>query len=113
MEKIEVSCRGIFHAQNSEYGPLIRYNTITSLPMERRKVILKRTDQVNDRFGKFLEAGAKDGSVREINYFVAQQMIAGAINAAMDISLWRRVDDLDEAARDYFDVFFNGLRPRN
>ena len=53
-----------------------------------------------------------DGSVRPVNNFVAQQLIAGAINAAMDISLWRRVDDLDEAAKEYFDVFFNGLRPR-
>ena len=34
------------------------------------------------------------------------------LNAAMDINLWRQVDDLDEAAKDYFDVFFNGLRPR-
>jgi AcrR family transcriptional regulator len=113
MEKIEVSCRRIFQAQNSEYGPLIRYNTITALPMDRRKKIIRRTDQVNERFGKFLDAGVADGSVRPVNNFVAQQMIAGAVNAAMDISLWRRVDNLDEAAKDYFDVFFNGLRPRN
>jgi AcrR family transcriptional regulator len=112
MEKIAASCRRIFLVQNSEHGPLIRYNTITALPMDRRKKILKRTDHVNELFGKFLETGVADGSVRPVSIFVAQQMIAGAINAAMDISLWRRVDDLDQAARDYFDVFFNGLRPR-
>ena len=60
-----------------------------------------------------VEDGVADGSVRPVSYFVAQQMIAGALNAAMDISLWRRVDDLDEAAKEYFDVFFNGLRPRS
>ena len=98
--------------QNAEHGPLIRYNTITALPMERRKKILKRNNLVNERFGRFIEAGVADGSIRPVSSFVAQEMIAGAINAAMDINLWRQVDDLDEAAKEYFDVFFNGLRPR-
>jgi hypothetical protein len=31
----------------------------------------------------------------------------------MDISLWRRVEDIDQAAIDYFDVFYNGLVPRS
>ena len=112
IEKIEASCRRIFQVQNAEHGPLIRYNTITALPMEKRKKILKRTDLVNERFGQFIEAGVADGSIRPVSNFVAQEMIAGALNAAMDINLWRKVDDLDEAAKDYFDVFFNGLRPR-
>ena len=112
IEKIETSCRRIFQVQNAEHGPLIRYNTITALPMERRKKILKRNNLVNERFGRFIEAGVADGSIRPVSSFVAQEMIAGAINAAMDINLWRQVDDLDEAAKDYFDVFFNGLRPR-
>jgi AcrR family transcriptional regulator len=112
IEKIEACCRRIFQVQNSQHGPLVRYNTITALPMDRRRKILKRTDLVNERFGRFLEAGVADGSVRQVNNFVAQQLIAGAVNAAMDISLWRRVEDLDEAAKEYFDVFFNGLRPR-
>jgi AcrR family transcriptional regulator len=113
MEKIEVCCRRIFQVQNSEHGPLVRYNSITALPMDLRKKILKRTDRVNERFGQFLAAGVDDGSVRPVSYFVAQQMIAGAVNAAMDISLWRRVDDVDKAAWEYFDVFCNGLRPRD
>jgi hypothetical protein len=39
-------------------------------------------------------------------------LIAGAVNAAMDINLWRKIDCIDVAAIDYFDVFFNGLLPR-
>jgi AcrR family transcriptional regulator len=113
LEKIEACCRRIFQVQNSERGPLVRYNTITALPMERRKKILKRTDAANERFGEFIKAGVEDGSVRPVSNFVAQQMIAGAVNAAMDISLWRKVDDLDAAAIDYFDVFLNGLLPRH
>jgi AcrR family transcriptional regulator len=112
-EKAEFTCRRTFFIQNAEEGPLIRYTTITALPMERRRQILKRTEQGNKQFGKFLQEGIADGSVRSINTFVAQHLIAGAINAAMDIKLWRKVDDIDRAAIDYFDVLFNGLLPRN
>jgi hypothetical protein len=30
----------------------------------------------------------------------------------MDMQLWRKVDDIDAAAIDYFEIFFNGLKPR-
>lgn len=112
LHKIDQVCRQIFHAQNSDRGPLIRYSTITALPMAKRKQILKRTQSSNQHFGEFIREGIADGSVRNIEPFIAQQLIAGAINAAMDIKLWRRVDDLDAVAVDYFDIFFNGLQPR-
>ena len=112
LEKVEQTCRRIFHVQNSEEGPLIRYNTITSLPMERRLQILERTEKANESFGNFLREGMEDGSARAVSTFVAQNLIAGAVNASMDIDLWRKVDDLDAAAIDYFDIFFNGFLPR-
>ena len=80
--------------------------------MERRLQILRRTDQANECFGNFMREGMEDGSVRTVSTFVAQNLLAGAVNAAMDINLWRKVDDLDAAAIDYFDIFFNGLLPR-
>ena len=112
IEKIDQTFRRIFYIQNSDRGPLIRYNTITALPKERRRQIMQRTDEGNERFGGLIQQGMDDGSVRKINTFVAQNLIAGAINASMEIQLWRRVDDVDAAAIDYFDVFFNGLNPR-
>ena len=112
LEKAELTCRRVFYVQNSDEGPLIRYNTITALPMERRRQILKRTDKNNEDFGAFLNEGINDGSVRPINTLIAQHLITGARNAAMDIKRWRKVDSIDDAAIDYFDVFFNGLRPR-
>jgi hypothetical protein len=112
LEKIDQTCRRIFLAQNSDRGPLIRYNTITSLPMERRKKILARTDKSNQLFSDLMREGIEDGSVRPISTFVAENLITGAINAAMDIKLWRNVDDIEAAALDYFDIFINGLLPR-
>lgn len=113
LEKVAQVCRSIFRVQNSDEGPLIRYNTITALPMDRRREILRRTDAANERFGDFIREGIEDGSVRPIDTVIAQQLIAGAINASMEIGLWRRVDNLASAANDYFDLFFNGLLPRS
>ena len=112
LEKIDETARRIFHVQNSEEGPLIRYNTITALPTPRRLEILDATDATNARFEEFIAAGKNDGSVRDVDPLLARNLMTGAINASMDIALWRPVDDLDAAARDYFDIFYNGLLPR-
>ncbi len=112
LRKVEYACGHVFAAQNTDLGPLIRYNSITSLPIPRRKQILARTDKSNERFGEFLREGIADGSVRaDIDAHIAQEMIAGAVNASMDIGLWRNTDNLSAAALDYFNVFFNGLQP--
>lgn len=113
LEKVDQTCRRIFYFQNSNEGPLIRYNSITALPMTRRLDILERTDANHECFGDFLREGMADGSVRPINPFIAQNLIAGAVNASMELYLWRKVDNIDAAAIDYFDIFFNGLLPRS
>ena len=112
MSKVDYTLRRVFHVQNTEEGPLIRYNSITALPLERRKEILALTDQSRDQFGQFLRDGVADGSVRPINIEVAQELFGGASNASMDLPLWRSVDDVTAASRDYYQVFFNGLAPQ-
>lgn len=113
LQKIEETARRIFHAQNSDVGPLIRYNTITALPTPRRLEILAATEASNRQFETFMREGMEDGSVRPVDPFLARSLMTGAINASMDISLWRPVDDIDAAAIDYFDLFLNGLLTRN
>lgn len=113
LEKLDETARRIFHAQNSDEGPLIRYNTITALPTTRRRAILAATDAANASFEEFIRAGIADGSTRDVNSMLARNLIAGAINASMEIKLWRPVEDIDGAAIEYFNVFFNGLLPRN
>jgi len=111
IEKAEYICRETFYVQNSDEGPLIRYNTITALPIERRREIIQRTEKANAQFGEILNEGIADGSVRPINTFVAQELISGAINAAINVHLWREIDDLESVANQYFDVFYSGLQP--
>ncbi len=91
---------------------MIRYNTITALPVPRRKEILKLTDTANDRFGQFMRDAIADGSVRPINVEVAQELISGAMNASMDLPMWRKMDSISEASMDYYDMFFGGLKAR-
>jgi AcrR family transcriptional regulator len=112
INRLDYMLRRSFHVQNSDEGPMIRYNTITSLPVPRRREILKLTDQSNDRFGQYMRDGISDGSVRDIHVEVAQELITGAMNASMDLPLWRRVDDVEQASIDYYDMFFGGLAAR-
>ena len=112
MDKVDYKLRRSFHVQNSDEGPMIRYNSITALPVPRRKEILKITDESNARFGQFMRDGIKDGSVRPINVEVAVELISGAMNASMDLPLWRKVEDIDRASIDYYEMFLNGLAVR-
>jgi AcrR family transcriptional regulator len=113
LREIEYSLREVFRVQHSSEGPLIRYNSITALPIERRRRILKRTDRNNDQFGTVIQRGIEEGCIRRLNAMLAENLIAGALNAAMEIDIWRRIDDLEQASIDYFDILFNGLQPRN
>lgn len=112
LQKVERTCRHTFRVQNSDEGPLIRYSSITALPLDSRKIVVDRTEQANEHFADFIREGIDDGSVRPINPLVARNLIAGATNASMDLQKWRKIEDVDSAAVDYFDVFFNGLLRR-
>jgi hypothetical protein len=57
LEKIDETARRVFHAQNSDLGPLIRYNTITALPTPRRKEVLEATEEANREFETFINQG--------------------------------------------------------
>jgi len=109
LHRLAHTCHRVFALQNSDAGPLIRYTSIMSLPMERRLQILERTEINNHCFAQFIQDGIRDGSVQAVSPVIAEHLLAGAINASMDMHLWRPVDDLQQAAADYFSVFFDGL----
>jgi AcrR family transcriptional regulator len=112
IKRLEISCRGIFFLQNSSAGPLIRYNNLLALPAAKRALIMRRTRRSSGQFGKFIEDGIDDGSIRPIDATVAQHMLAGANMAAMEVPRWKSMGTLEDESIDYFHVFFNGLQPR-
>lgn len=105
-------CTAIFGLQNSESGPLIRYNTITALPPDIRRSVLKRTEDTQAKIDQLMSQGVAEGTVETPNALVSRHLLVGAINAAADIDQWRRFDNVTTAAHDFFNVFFFGLRPR-
>ncbi|MFV0478802.1 MAG: TetR/AcrR family transcriptional regulator [Parahaliea sp.] len=111
--RLVMICRSIFRVQNSDEGPLIRYSSITAFPIERRQQVLKFSGESELRIRSLIKRGIKDGSIRKIDTLIAQKLLSGATNASMEIGLWRKTDNLDNAAYDYFDIFFNGLLPRS
>jgi AcrR family transcriptional regulator len=112
LEKVDSICRHIYRVQNSEDGPLIRYSSRRALQKKRREKVLQRMEVSAHRFGDFIREGIEDGSVRAVDALVAEHMITDAINASMDMKIWRKIDDIDAAAGDYFDLFINGFLPR-
>ena len=73
---------------------------------------MQRTRRSSGQFGKFIEDGINDGSIRLIDATVAQHMLAGANMAAMEVPRWKSMGTLEDESIDYFHVFFNGLQPR-
>ena len=112
IDKLGAVCTEIFELQNSDRGPLIRYTTITALPPELRRVVLHRTEEIHAKLGEVIAKGISEGSIENQSVPVTRHLMVSAINAAVGIDQWRRLDDLKSAAHDFFDVFFFGLKPR-
>jgi AcrR family transcriptional regulator len=111
IEKLDHVCRRIFMVQNSDVGPLVRYSTLTALSEAHRVEVIQLIRRYNQNFGDVIAAGVADGSIRGINNIVTRNLVAGAINASMGMSSWRRLDDLESDSAEYFNLLFNGLRP--
>ena len=112
IDKLGAVCIEIFELQNSDRGPLIRYNTITALPPDLRRAVLHRTEEIHAKLGEVIAKGISEGSIENQSVLVTRHLMVSAINAAVGIDQWRRLDDLTSAAHDFFDVFFFGLKPR-
>ena len=112
IDKLGTVCTEIFELQNSDRGPLIRYNTITALPPDLRRAVLHRTEEIHAKLGEMIAEGISEGSIENQSVLVTRHLMVSAINAAVGIDQWRQLDDLTSAAHDFFDVFFLGLKPR-
>ena len=112
IDKLGAVCTEIFELQNSDRGPLIRYNTITALPPDLRRAVLHRTEEIHAKLGEMIAEGISEGSIENQSVLVTRHLMVSAINAAVGIDQWRRLGDLTSAAHDFFDVFFLGLKPR-
>jgi len=90
-------------------GPLIRFNLIPSLSAGHKKDILAGIKTVSDRFGTMIAEGIADGSIREVDPFIAEQVLISAIDLSAELPWMREIKDPIEACRSFFSFYFTGL----
>lgn len=108
-EKIEFILRYLFNIQHSEEGPLIGYRSLLSLNEERRHEILSETLRLSDELGKLISEGIQDGSIRNVDPQIIENVIAGTIDGAPDIAKQMQIDDIEATSADYLQLIFNGI----
>jgi len=113
LDQLELAAHYLFYIQNSDEGPLIRYNLLRSLKPENQDRILKETQAVDDRFGELVQLGIRDNSIRNVNASIAEQFISGGINSCLDFpELSRGSEDIARNSADYFQMIFRGMGVR-
>jgi len=109
IDKLAYAARKMFAIQLGEHGPLIRYATMWSLPVEKRKEMEVVASEVRDSFGDMIRSGISDKTIKAVNLLVAENIIAGAIESIPDMAIAPNEIDLEQASIDFFDIFFNGI----
>lgn len=99
----------LFAVQNSDAGPLIRFNLIPSLAPRYQESLREGLARVSDAFGRMIRDGVRDGSVRDVHPLVAEQMLLTAIDISADLRRIRPVEAVSEAYRSFFAFYFTGI----
>jgi len=95
--------------QTGAAGPLIRFNLIPSLSASNKDAILAGIKDVSNRFGTMIKKGIADGSIRNVDPFIAEQLLISAIDLSAELPWMREIDDPAEACRSFFSFYFIGL----
>jgi hypothetical protein len=105
-----LTCAGrLFRIQNSEWGPLVRFNLIPSLAARYREEVLRDIRRVSEGFGQVIRRGVEDGSIRRIDPFIAEQMLTSAIDISAELQWMRPVKSMGADCRSYFGYYFCGM----
>jgi AcrR family transcriptional regulator len=113
LKKVELSLRYLFNIQFSEEGPLIRYRALPSLDEQHRKAILKASKNNSKILGTYLGEGFADGTLRQLDIDIAQNMLSGAVEASPDLASWVADIRPPEVSGAYLHLFINGLSRRS
>ena len=99
----------LFQIQNSDKGPLIRFNLIPSLSEELKQNVMDGISAISERFGNMIKKGIKDGSIRNIDPFIAEQLFTTAIDISAELQWMRPIEDIPGAYQSFFSFYFTGL----
>jgi AcrR family transcriptional regulator len=109
LEKLAFSAQRLFDIQLGSQGPLIRYATMWSLSPEKRHLLEISTRKIRDKFGEIIQQGIEDQSIKDTNLLVAENIIAGAIDAIPNMEIAIDGTITNDDAADFYHIFFNGI----
>ena len=109
LEKLAYAAQKLFSIQVGEQGPLIRYARMWSLDIDKRQEMEITTSKIRDLFGNIIQLGIDDKSIKPVDLFVAENIIAGAIESIPDLGDSINEDDVIGDSADFFHIFFNGI----
>lgn len=109
LEELQFCAYYLFHIQNSNEGPLIRFNLIPSLSKELKREVIGGINAISKRFGGMIRKGMIDGSIRQIDPFIAERVLTTAINISVEMQWMRPIDDIAAAYQSYFEFYFTGI----
>ncbi|MDE2561206.1 MAG: TetR/AcrR family transcriptional regulator [Sphingomonadales bacterium] len=98
--------------QFNDPTPLLRTAALQAVPLERRAVVLQRSERVGRRFSGMLVDAFAEGSIRIVDPLIAAQVLLATLNAAYEMRGWsQQFDDPAEAVRCYAWSFAYGMFP--
>ncbi|QBY05863.1 TetR/AcrR family transcriptional regulator [Thalassotalea sp. HSM 43] len=109
IDKLASAMQHLFAIQIGDQGPLIRYATMWSLSLDKRKEMQVATSAIRRLFGELISQGVNDNSIRGVDPFVTQNICAGAIESIPDMTASMKKYDAKTDASDYFHLIFNGI----
>lgn len=108
-ERLAASVRALVRYQLSDQGPLLRSSARSALDQGLRQGTLQRGEQLTARFGLFIVAGMREGSIRALDAGLAAQQVACMVNAAASLRSWVPGMAADDALALYAAPLFTGI----
>jgi hypothetical protein len=67
------------------------------------------TESTSERLGTLIAEGINDGSIRDVDTFIVENAIAGAVDATPGVAKRMQFTDNSKVSAEYLQLFFNGI----
>jgi hypothetical protein len=71
--------------------------------------VFDQTQSLSDKLGELINEGIRDGSVRDLDPKIIENVIIGAVDGAPEVAAHMQIKDSHQVSKEYLNLFFNGL----
>lgn len=111
LDKVCLALSQIFIIQNSALGPLVNPGLLLELDQKDRDKMIAALNQLSAEMGSFIAEGKADNSIRNIDTFIAESVLTGAVLAGDNLCDWRAIGNMRDDARHYLRTLIIGTHP--